>query len=363
MKTLWVAALAALLVAGCTEKNTYITSPEDWQPPVLNWLTPPEADVRGTVGIDVSVTDSSFITTVRLYLDGVENQSVNEAPFRFEVHTDSLADGVHLLEARAWDEFHNMGVSPILRMNVANAVVLGPHVIWVPDSFATIQAAINASTDYDTIRVRDGTYYETLNLFGKGIWIESEHGPLHCTVDDAGANNAFLIAASQVSATIRGFWIVGSGYLIYMTEGAQARFYNNVIASDSADGLLIALNAGGCVVNNLFIGSRTSVQLAYFWGTFFNNILEDAGEFAFWDASLLRNPVVYGYDLFWNNAEDYAGFPPAETDIHADPLLDLELGILGNGSPAIDSGNPLILDRNETRSDIGPFGGPRSYYP
>jgi hypothetical protein len=353
--------LAGLLLIGCQEKNTYITCPQDWQPPVLTWLSPPEADVRGTVGIDVSVSDTSFITTVRLYLDGVENQSVSEAPFRFEIHTDSLTDGVHLLEARAWDEFNNMGVSPILRMNVANTIVLGPHVIWVPDSFATIQAAINASTDFDTIRVRDGIYYETLNLFGKGIWMESEHGPLHCTIDDGGAFNAFSLSPGSVRATTRGFWIRGSGILVSMHLGAQHAIYNCILFGDSADGLLLASTCGGTIQNNLFIGSVTAVQLGYFWGDFQNNIIEGASDVGLWNAASSENPAIHSYNLFWNNTEHYSGFSPEIGEFIADPRIDLITGELIPGSPAIDAGNPQILDRNQTRSDIGPFGGPFAF--
>ncbi len=360
MHRLWI--LALLLIVGCKEENvTNNYGPEDWQPPVLAWLTPPEAEVRGTVGIDVSITDSSFITSVRLYLDGAEHQSVSQAPFRFEMHTDSLSDGVHLLEARAWDEFNNMGVSPILRMNVANTVVLGPHVIWVPDSFATIQSAINASTDYDTIRVRDGIYYETLNLFGKGIWIESENGPMRCTIDDAGAFNAFAIPSNSIDATIRGFWMTGSRYLISMHIGSQIGLYNNILSGDSADGLLLASTCGGNVRNNLFSGSRIAVQLGYFWGDFQNNILQHATQVALANAASGGNPVIHSHNLFWQNTDSYSGFSPETGEFDGNPMIDLSEGRLLPGSLAIDAGSPNILDRDSSRSDIGPFGGPYAY--
>lgn len=362
MRRLWIFAL--LLLWGCKEENiTNNYGTEDWQPPQVRSLTPPEAEVRGTVGIDVSITDSSDVPFALLYVDGLEHDSLTSAPWRFEVVTDSLADGIHLLEVRAQDEFANEGVSPILRVNVVNTPAQGPRLIWVPDDFERIQDAINASADYDTIRVRDGVYYETLNLFGKGIWIESENGPLHCTIDDAGASNAFYVVGNSVPATIRGFWMTGSGFLIYIWYGGQLNLYNNIMESDSADGLLIALNSGGTIANNLFTGTGFPVQLAYFWGSCYNNILQNASEYAFWNSAIYENPVTYGYDLFWNNVHDYFGFNPAESDVYGNPLLDLEHGFLRAGSPAIDSGDPNISDTNGTRSDIGPFGGPFSYNP
>jgi len=364
MKPLFIALLfPCLFILGCGDDITNNYGPDDWQPPLIEWRSVPEAEVRGTIGLDCDVTDNSAIARVRLYLDGSEHQTLTASPYRFEIVTDSLLDGVHVCEARAWDAHGNLGISPILRVNVVNSVAQGPRLIWIPDDYALIQAAINAATDFDTIRVRDGVYYETLNLFGKGIWIESEHGPLRCRIDDAGTNNAFYVVGNQVPATIRGFWMTGSGFLIYLWYGGQANLFNNVMASDSADGLLIALNSGGTIANNLFTGTGFPVQLAYFWGSFFNNILQNAREYAFWNAAIYENPVIYGYNLFWNNLHDYAQFAPSPTDVYGDPLLDLENGRLGEGSPAIDAGNPTLYDLNGTRSDIGPFGGPFAFSP
>jgi hypothetical protein len=365
MKSASIFALCmfALFLNGCKKENiTQVIGPKDWQPPAISWITPPDAELRGTVGVDVSVRDSSQIARVVFYFDGREKDTLTVSPWRFAVNVDSATIGVHLLEARAWDQYGNMGVSPILRVYMASGIAEGIRLLWVPDNFARIQDAINAAQDFDTIRVRDGIYYETLNTFGKGIWIESEHGPMRCKVDDDHANNAFLIASGQHAATIRGFWIRGSGYLISIKEGGQAAIFNNIVESDSADGTLLALNCSGTVVNNLFTGSWSGVQIGYMWGTFYNNILENVAGIAFWNMSLLRNPVQYGYNLFWNNLQNYNDrFPPGIGDLYASPMLDLTNGTALPGSPVIDSGNPDIFDRNNSRSDIGPFGGPTAY--
>lgn len=246
MKTLLACLFSVWLLIGCTEKNTYVTSPEDWQPPVIEWQSVPEAEVRGTIGLDVDVTDSSAIARVRLYLDGSEHHTLTTSPYRFEIVTDSLLDGVHVCEARAWDAHGNLGISPILRVNVVNSVAQGPRLIWVPDDYALIQAAINAATDFDTIRVRDGVYYETLNLFGKGIWIESEHGPLRCEVNAAGASNVFYFPASREPCTIRGFQLVGAAWILLgLDDGSRVCLFNNIALSDTAEGLLITGSGGG----------------------------------------------------------------------------------------------------------------------
>jgi hypothetical protein len=360
--------LVVLLMFGCTEDKTYVTQvigPQDWQGPTVEWASPMDAEVRGTVGLDVTVHDSSSVLRVKLYLDGREDQTLTATPYRFEVLTDSLLDGVHLCEARAWDQYENLGISPVLRVNVANSVAQGPRVLWVPDSFQTIQAAINAATDFDTIRVRDGMYYETLNLFGKGIWIESEHGAMTCTVHGLGLTNVFFVPPSQVPATIRGFTLTEAFFLIFLDDGAQVNMYNNLVVSDyppdSSNALVRTGSVGGRLLNNLFSGATYGLQLFNFLGNVENNIIRNAWDAGLFNATLSGNPVVHGYDLFWNNGRDYSRFEPGIGDIHADPLLDLANGLVLPGSPAIDAGDPAVQDRDGSRSDIGPFGGPYAY--
>ncbi len=357
-----VIILLALAFTGCKEENiTQILGPEDWQGPVISWRTQPDPELRGSVGIDFAISDSSEIRSVTTYLDGFPADLAGEVPHRLELITDSLEDGVHVLEVRATDKFDNLGISPILRINVANSVAQGPQLIWVPDHFVRIQDAINAATDFDTIRVRSGTYYETLNTFGKGIWLESELGPTTCSVNANGASNCFFCPASDEVVTIRGFGMTGGKYLSYLADGSRVNFYNNILALDSVSFLLVASYTNANIVNNLFSGSNTAVQLSYQWGTFYNNILQYAIEFALWNAALSRNPVEYGYNLFWQNQQNYQSFEPGPGDLYDDPLLDLENRRLLSGSPAIDAGNPGISDRNGTVSDIGPFGGPFAY--
>lgn len=354
--------IACTLFSSCDKNTVNNYGPPDWQPPVLEWQSLPDAQVRGTVGLDVSVTDSSAITLVRLFVDGALRDSLTTTPYRFSLQTDSLTDGVHLCEARAWDEYGNLGISPILRVNVMNSIAQGPRLLWVPDSFATIQAAINAAADYDTIRVRDGTYYETLNLFGKGIWMESEHGPSRCIIDGQHAQNVIFSIASREYVTIRGFILRrGGGITVQFDDGCRFRFLNNIVIADSEDALLYARRTAGNIRNNLFVARYICLEIWSLQGDVYNNIFENASIAALWNTNYGWNPVVYAYNLFWHNQSDYYGFEPGTGDVHGDPLVDIAQGRLLPGSSAIDSGNPEIFDLDSTRSDIGPFGGPYAY--
>jgi hypothetical protein len=252
----FVLLLVALI--GCKEGDTYVTnivSPEDWQPPIIEWRTQLDPEVRGAVGVDFDISDSSEIATIQAYLDGAPTESSFSIPYRFELITDSLLDGVHLVEIRATDTYGNLGISPVLRINVSNSVAQGPQLIWVPDDHGRIQDAINASTDFDTIRVRSGTYYETLNTFGKGIWLESEQGPMVCRINGIGSNSVLTISSSAEVITVRGFWLEGAERLIRSENGAQFNIRNSVLYSDSASSLLFTGYGGG--------GSRTTCLMAH----------------------------------------------------------------------------------------------------
>jgi hypothetical protein len=73
------------------------------------------------------------------------------------------------------------------------------------------------------------------------------------------------------------------------------------------------------------------------------------------------------YNLFWNNDVNLVGTTYGDSDIVADPMFVNDTIPIANGSydfhlqkysPAIDKGDPAILDVDGSRSDIGLFGGP-----
>ena len=66
---------------------------------------------------------------------------------------------------------------------------LAQNTLLVPSSYSTIQAAVNASVDGDTVLVSPGTYNETVSLNGKSIVLAS----LYLTTGDASYINSTII--------------------------------------------------------------------------------------------------------------------------------------------------------------------------
>lgn len=103
---------------------------------------------------------------------------------------------------------------------------ISANTLYVPNTYQSIQPAIDAANDGDTILVAPGTYTDIgggLYIENKGIHIISEDGPEVtiianiCVCYDAGAW-AFYISYVESSCTINGFSIVGH-YEVYSPFG------------------------------------------------------------------------------------------------------------------------------------------------
>lgn len=89
------------------------------------------------------------------------------------------------------------------------------EVIYVPDDYQTIQGAIDAAADGDTVIVRPGIYEENINFLGKAITLRSEQGPRVTVIDGSSAeypdsgNVVLFINGESYDSLIEGFTITG----------------------------------------------------------------------------------------------------------------------------------------------------------
>ncbi|MBN1482313.1 hypothetical protein EH223_08930, partial [candidate division KSB1 bacterium] len=96
------------------------------------------------------------------------------------------------------------------------------HTLHVPADFATIQEAINASSDGDTVLVAEGTYYENINFVGKAITVAShflvdqDTSHISKTVIDGStatnpdsASTVLFISGEDSTSVLTGFTITG----------------------------------------------------------------------------------------------------------------------------------------------------------
>ena len=154
------------------------------------------------------------------------------------------------------------------------------------------------------------------------------------------------------------------GIFLHSYVSDSAWVYNNLIITNLAgwavDNIGIPyLNAN----NNYIIGNFNQYGLYLFPNNVAkNNVITNThrgiGRYG------TPDPIIQ-YNNHWNNEENYHGFAPDSTNISVDPMIvnnDTTQGELDfhlqKFSPLIDTGDPNILDKDSTRSDIGLYGGP-----
>jgi hypothetical protein len=114
------------------------------------------------------------------------------------------------------------------------------------------------------------------------------------------------------------------------------QLYNNYISGDCIYGGII-IGVGSIAKNNVVTNSSMGVGK---WHGY--------------------SDPVFQYNNLWNNTVNSNSFTIDSTNISVDPLVvndtsDFHLQMF---SPLIDHGDPTILDKDATRSDIGLYGGP-----
>jgi hypothetical protein len=153
----------------------------------------------------------------------------------------------------------------------------------------------------------------------------------------------------------------GSG--IISGVGGTSEIYNNsVIAETGYQGIykngsiVEVINnyvTGNFVDHGILVGPNDTVK---------NNVVTNANRgIGAWNGQGL----ITQYNDSWNNNNNYTGFTPDTTNLSVDPMVVNDDTTQGNldfhlqkYSPLIDAGDPNILDKDSSRSDIGLYGGP-----
>ena len=159
--------------------------------------------------------------------------------------------------------------------------------------------------------------------------------------------------------------LLRSGYLHAVSASNKGMVANNLIYSkynhrtEEPYGIILQLDIDSCY-NNVIIGD--------YWGIGYyfthpqkikNNVIVNARKGLFPDPYTSEPEAQY--NNIFNTAIPSDGFTLDSTNISVDPMfvnedsLDFRLQMF---SPLIDAGDPEILDKDGSRSDIGLFGGP-----
>jgi len=240
-----------------------------------------------------SEADSTIIVNATISNIGLNDES--------EITVDFIVDGVRQsnttiprLKSRSYTNVSFQWTAPVGRHNitiyaepVVNETIVWNNMlsknitianIWVPDTYPTIQQAVNNATAGDTIIVRDGTYTENVNL-NKSLTIRSENGS-HSTIVQAADSNhhVFEVTADYVNIsgfTVKGKWQKAGIYLdsnvdncnisnnkaLYNYHGIYLySSSNNTLTSNTANtnryGIYLSSSSNNTLTNNTMSGNR-----------------------------------------------------------------------------------------------------------
>src|SRR3989441_1585592 len=254
-----------------------------------------------------------------------------------------------------------LGGCAFLMIAVAGATpVSAANVLNVPGTYPTIQAAIDASTNGDTVMVAPGTYFENIDFKGKLITVQSAQGPSATTID--GGNLAPVVnfsTAETAVATIQGFTLQhGNATFAFGYEGAGVHISgasptvagNNIVANTScANGVGISVAFASPVIRDNAIDGNTkqpgcsgqngggnygrgasNAQIIH--NSIFNNTTDYGGGISLFAAG---TPTLLNNTISGNGAEYAGGGIYAVNQSDANIIQNL---ITGNRSPVSGAG-------------------------
>jgi hypothetical protein len=225
---------------------------------------------------------------------------------------------------------------------------------------------------------------------GIDVWTSNSivrKNEIYILTDQAGESISIAALNANYSPLIDSNNIMTIGDGIRKSLGPRPRIISNSISLRGGEGIQLSFSDSVYIFNNLIYVSSggeglyqsgpTYLQLVnnYFTGnlancltnilavnTVINNVVTNAIVGVVFMGS--GNFIFHNNDI-WNNNTNYTGYTPDTTNLSFDPMvvnddttqgeLDFHLQMF---SPLIDAGDPNILDRDGSRSDIGLYGGP-----
>jgi hypothetical protein len=236
----------------------------------------------------------------------------------------TLTEGRYTDTVRFTNTNSGFSYSIDVTLNVHFYIIVGDEVI-VPLHFPTIQAAINASFDGDTIVVLDGSYSGTgnrdIDFKGRAITLKSANGPENCIIDCEGSSQyphrGFYFHNGEGSQSIVDGFTVTRGYTVSYGGGIYCNNCSPTIRN--------------CIIN---LNRATS------GGGMYNN---------------QSNPILTNCTFSGNRSAEGAGM----TNVYSEPILinctfsqnsGVGEGIISGGGMLNINGNPTLIncvfDRN-----------------
>src|SRR5437762_2005540 len=119
----------------------------------------------------------------------------------------------------------------LLPLTLLIILSLTPHTaraatINVPAGQPSIQAAINAASNGDTVLVAPGTYYENINFMGKAITVTSSGGPAVTTINGSARGTVVIFNHAEASNSVLNGVTITNGNSYYNPQNLGVFAYD-----------------------------------------------------------------------------------------------------------------------------------------
>lgn len=296
-------------------------TPPDHDVLILSWNSSRHVNLGSPVTItstilNMGTSDESGITVQLL----INNSVVDSKIF------SSLVSGVSASASCLWvptvEGVYNITsyAVPVLGETVtinnalsAHIAVRIPKIFSVPDDYETIQGAIDAAIEGDTIFVARGTYVENLCIDKEGLTLIGED--MSSTIIDGGE---VVVAADNVN--VNGF-TVQNGYVGIVTYFSEGSTINSTVTLNNEIGIYLFCSANISLVNNNMTGNSNNLDIE---GYSLSDFVHKA------DTSNLVNgkPVYYWVDEHGKQVPSDAGYVAA---VNSTKILIKDLNLIDNG--------------------------------
>ncbi|MEN3332220.1 MAG: serine protease [Blastocatellia bacterium] len=229
----------------------------------------------------------------------------------------------------------------------------------VPTDYPTIQQAINASVNGDTVLVSPGTYLENINFLGKAITVSSESGPGITIIDGNHAGSVVTFRSGESRSSILSGFTIRNGRATFdfgysgggvHIERSSATVRNNIITNNigMATGGGIGMIASSALIQgNVITNNRTE-----FSGTSGGGIIVSfSSDVEVVDNVISRNTADFGGGLYVYLAERLA---IRNNRIQENTAFYYGGGIFGTGYPFSIIQN--LIARNSAQAGGGIYG-------
>jgi len=147
-----------------------ITANNDYTAPTVSVTAPANgATVAGTVTITASATDNSSVSKVEFFVDGALHLTDTTSPYAVSWSTRPLPNGSHILTAKAYDPFGNVGSSAPVTVTLNNDFDGPVTTITAPQAGATVAGTVTLSAT-----AIDQSTVSRVEFFVNGVLLASD---------------------------------------------------------------------------------------------------------------------------------------------------------------------------------------------